>query len=76
MGKSCNISSEEIVQEWFSPEIAFVQSDCFVRLIHVPSGKIGIGASYIGNGHVTKRKNLNIAYRNLLMAMNQENENE
>jgi len=36
---------------------------------------VGIGDDYIGGCQVVRRKNLNIAYRKLLKAIDQEEEN-
>lgn len=75
MEKTHKIPCEDLKIEWARPSNDLRDETCFVRLTHRPTGKVGIGDDYIGGCQVVRRKNLNIAYRKLLKAIDQEEEN-
>lgn len=70
------IPPEDLKVEYCRSSNKVNESDCFVRLTHIPTGRVGIGADYIGGGSVCRGKNYRIAYRNLLKAIDQEENDE
>jgi|GEM_PF-4419819 len=71
MISSERIPDKDLKIEWCRPSSNLCDESCFVRLTHIPTGKMEICDDYIG-GQVARHKNFNIAYQALLKAINQE----